>query len=118
MSGVIESRRAKVRRPSPPLGMRDFAENRSWRQTGVRSPTAREGYSRTVPSLTVRLLTLLTELLIRQKYYRVLCLKENQPHFLQLPVGRQKIFDRARRNFSGFSSWICVDTGRDRRKGD
>src|SRR5436305_13566745 len=120
MSGVIEesSIRAKVRRASPPLGMRDFAENRSWRQTGVRSPTSREGYSRTVPSLTVGLLTLLTEFLIGQKNLCIFVSKENQPHFFQLPVGRQKVFDRARRNFSGFSLRIGVDTGRDRREGD
>src|SRR5207302_10819266 len=71
-----------------------------------------------IRSLSLPVLTLLTEFLIGQKNLCVFVSKENQPHFFQLPVGRQKIVDRARRNFGGFSSWICVDTGRDRRKGD
>ena len=38
---------------------------------------------------------LLAELLILQKHFRVLRLKENQSHFLQLPIGGQKVFNRS-----------------------
>src|SRR3982751_6266559 len=74
--------------------------------------------SHLIRSLPLPVLTLFTELLICQKDFRVLRLKEHQPHFFQLQIIREKFFNDSGRDFGCFISWITVDAGSDRRKGD
>src|ERR1041384_391902 len=127
MSGVIESQRYKdkIKAAIAAIRMRDFAENSLSRQTGnwVRTPLAcrfveTPGTSAQSKHAGGMRTHLLAELLIGQKDFGIFLLKENQPHFFQLPVGRQKVFDRARRNFGSFSARICVDPSRDRGEGN
>src|ERR1041384_7883344 len=138
----------KIKAAIAAIRMRDFAENSLSRQTGARSPsvsrgrrgrltTDEHGFTQIEAAIVFIVCAhlcesvvnssaqssaprsdLLTKLLIGQKAFGIFVSKENQPHFFQLPVGRQKIFDCARRNFRGFSSRICVDPSRDRREGD
>jgi hypothetical protein len=75
------------------------------KEGGVRRRKKKEWFSRSLKPESTDNITapkpvawrvLLTELLVRQKHFGVSRLKKYQTHFFQLPVRRQKVFNRSR----------------------
>lgn len=81
--------------------MSDFAEAARLRQTSqlVRDRWGSQAGQLNVIEIIIRfrppaVLHLLAKFLILQKHFRVTLLKKDEPHFCQLMIRTQKVFDR------------------------